>query len=181
MKKFIRTPVIIFFAALLLCGFTKENIRDLGPVTCYYVPGDNSEMIRINNESCDGFLVLYFQETDIIPSECKMCDTVIIYFSEGSSAGKAFLFSDEELIDIIEADRYHKGLDKGTSTRCSLTLPAFSLETEEGEELAAQLFTPTEEYTIMKHPVTGKDVYLYEIDYIKFIGIPLIPVPPPID
>ena len=181
-KKFIKTSVIIFVVTFLLCGFVKENPYNLGPTTCYIFAGNTTELIRGAGQDCGGFVTLFFQENDIMLPQCELCDTVTIYFDEGLSPQLAFYFSDEELVDIIESERFHKeGIPINQTTRYKLLLPAFSLDTEKGQEVTAQLFTPTAEYTIMKHPVTDNNVYFYNINYVKFPGMSLMPVPPPLD
>jgi hypothetical protein len=174
--------VVIFTVAFLLYGFAKKDPYNMGPTTCYIFAGNNTELIKGAGQNCSGSVSLFFhQENDFILPQCELCETVTIYFDEGLSPQLAFYFSDEELVDIIDHNRFHKEkISVNQTTRCKLLLPAFSLDTEEGQEVISQIFTSTEEYTIMKHPISSNNVYLYDIDYVKFPGMSLMPVPPPL-
>lgn len=175
--KIIKPILVASFLVVLLCGFTPNIIRFHR--TCYYFTADSEDIAYKPDELCTGTILCYKSHPEITPSNCTSCDTVIINVHDDDIPYLSLHFSDDELQDIIDRNSFSRSLkDKGSLTDCALRLPAFSLASDEGAALADQIFTTTAEYIIMHNPITDKNVYLHKIDYIKYNGISLIPVPP---
>ncbi len=147
-------------------------------VFCYFSGGSVAQ--RISN-ACSTLAVQLFSSSDpLVPSNLVPDSEQTLSFREEGPFFMTSYFSEEELLDIIENDRYGPCTDSDNPwlNRC-LTLPAFSRDSEAGKQIMSLLFTPTEDYIMMVDPFTGENMYLFGIEYVKFKGSTvLIPVPP---
>ncbi len=127
---------------------------------------------------CDKRVIFYPEENDKITSEFIPNDIFVFCFIERAFCILPSCFSDDELNTIIDWGLYKVGSGiMGLYERNCLIMSAYSPISLTGLALMNLLFTRTEEYIIMENPVTGEDVYINGVDYIKFKGAPMVPLP----
>ncbi len=151
-------------------------------VPCIYAWGEGLEYVNSGNQSCDDHILLFSVENDKISSDLE-ADT----FFNFNMLDRYFMlltpcFSNEELREIRDSNLFNNLFIKyGGYELVNLQMPAYSSWFGNGREVMDLLFTPVEDHIILENPKTGEDMYLSGIDYVKFRGAPLIPVPNPAD
>ncbi len=181
LKKVYITRLVIIAALVLFINEKAFGQSGLS-FSCSYSWGENLEYVNGGGSPCDKHILYFSVENEIIPQGLEPDSFFDLYFPDLFFFLLMPCFSDEELMEIRDENLFNDFVLKiNVYEIVHLKMPSYSAESKSGKELTDLLFTPADDHIILENPRTGEDMYLSGIDYVKFRGAPLIPVPNPAD
>ncbi len=174
---------VVWLLPCLSCDrFTEQ-------VDCYYMPdADCSSSFSPDREffKCKEFYLLYeIGHPDLDWPVQVGVDTVEMLWASlnGDPGAMAAIFSDDELRTLIENNAYRRGIPlpptDWTIGRCRV--PLVTPGSDEERLVHDILFRREEGFIVMSSPYDGSDIYLKDVDYVKFRGSPVIRIPEPFE
>ncbi len=176
MKKSSLPTLLLLLVALLLAA----GCDDTGPQPSHYTCLKIADQDLTEWNGCDNssLAVFLFPIEPTVDASYSLAGAwpVKVYVPDNLLTNVLACFSDWEELSMQAFDWLTSGKDYSIIQACVVDIdnPSYT------GKIVPQLFFPDEtgSYLTIKNPFTGADIIIRNIDYIKFKGSPLLPVPP---